>query len=180
MPLLNMGNKNIFIVGFIVGMTTGFIGGRFYPINDVSIGGAGVAELEQKIEDAKKFFPSIADMRSVSGTIETIRGNSLFIKISSSPNPLEDLPGKIEVSITISTKIVRLIQKDQEEFRKELEASQEQVKPGEPFHSPMPFVEKVISLNDIKVGDQVVIEVGENIKGKTKLEAVRIIVQTHF
>lgn len=171
----------ILIIGFIVGITVGFVGGKFYSMSsDVSAVNANLAELEQKIEKARKFFPSIADMRSVSGTIETIRGNSLFIKTSSSPNPFEDLPGKIEVSIISSTKIMRLTQKDQEEFQKELEVSQELVKPGEPFQSPMPFVEKEISLNAIKAGDQVVIEAGENIKGKTKLEAVRIIVQTHF
>lgn len=169
--------KNILIIGFIVGILVGFVGGRFYSSGDASISSARVVELEQKIENTKKLFPPVVNIRSVSGITEMIQGNTLVIKTSSSSNPFEELAGKIEVVVTNSTKIIRLTQKDQEEFQKEIELSQKQRRSGDLFLPSMPFTEKEILLMDIKVGDHVLVEAGESIKGKTKFEAIRIAVQ---
>ena len=177
MSLFSMGNKSTLLIGFIVGIIVGFVGGRFYPSGDVSTVNANLSDLEQKIEKAKKLFPSIADMRSVSGTIETIQGDSLVIKTSPSPNPFEELAGKIEVVVTGSTKIVRLTRKDSKEFQKEIESNQKQSVSGGLFQAAMPFTEKEILLMDIKVGDQVLVEAEECIKERTKFEVIRITVQ---
>ena len=173
-----MENKNILIVGVVVGIIIGFVGGRYLSFGGALMGSGSVAELEAKIEKAKKLFPSMPDMRSVSGTIETIKENSLTIKTPPSMNPFEDLPEKREVIVTSATKIIRLVQKDPKVFQKEMEAIQKPMKPGEPVQPPpTPFIEKAISLKDLKVGDQVSAEAGENIKEKARFDATRIVVQ---
>lgn len=180
-----MDNKYFLVVSFVVGITVGFMVGRNYSFTGGTItGGGSVAEMEQKIEKAKKFFPSIPDIRSVSGTIEEVKDGSFILKTSFSMNPFEDLPEKREVVVTSSTKIVRITQKDQKTFQKEVEASQKSFKSGnkpgkqtEPVSFPMPFIEKEITLQDLKVGDQVSVGAGENIKEKVKFEAVRVVAQ---
>ena len=174
-----MENKPFLVVSFVIGGVIGFIIGGYYSFGGgILTSGGSVAELEAKIEKVKKFFPSVSDMRSVSGTVETIKENSLIIKTSPSMNPFEDLPEKREVVVTSATKIVRIMQKDSKVFQKEMEAIQKPIKPGEPVQMPsMPFTEKAISLKDLKVGDQVSAEAGENIKEKVRFEATRIVVR---
>ncbi len=187
-----MDNKYILIMGFVVGTIVGFMTGRYYSFGgDTLTGTAGtdgrsVAELEAKIEKAKKFFPSIPDMRSVFGTVEMVKENVLVIKSSPSINPFEDLPEKREVVVTSTTKIIRMTQKDPKVFQREIEAIQKEQsgrKAGEipsPALFPNPFIEKEVSLKDLRAGDQVSVEAGENIKEKTRFEAVRVVVQEAF
>ncbi len=179
-----MENKNTLVVGIIVGIVMGFVGGRYYPFGGgILIGSGSVAELETKIEKAKKFFPSIPDMRFVSGTVEEVKSGSFIIKAFSLPNPFEDLPEKREVVVTSMTKIIRMTQKDSKVFQKEVEVAQKEQsgrKVGEVpslASFPTPFIEKEILLKDIKVGNQVSVEAGENIKEKIKFDATRIMVQ---
>ncbi|MEK7636585.1 MAG: hypothetical protein AAB362_02765 [Patescibacteria group bacterium] len=174
------------IVSFVVGGVVGFVVGGYYSGDGVLTNGERIAELEAKIEKAKKLFPSISDIRSVSGTIEEINGNSIVIKSFQGISPFEDLPEKFEILVTNATKIIRMIQKDPQAFQKEIEAIQKGQSGGNVSEIsssasfPNPFIEKEITAKDLKVGGQVSVEAGENIKGKTRFDATRVIIQESF
>lgn len=163
----------------MIGVAIGFMGGTFATHSSV-------VKLEQKIELAKKFLPSISDMRALTGVIEEVKGNALVIQSVASINPFEDLPKTREVLVTGATKIVRVEQKDRGVFQKEMEVFQKEMAKARKEQKgqgsrvpakitpPVPFIEKSISLNDLKIADRVFVEAGENIKEKTIFTATRI------
>ena len=151
---------------------------------------AELEKLQRQIEQAKKFFPSVPELRSLSGTIKEIKGNVLLLETPASFNPFEELPSIREVMVGSTVKIIKnepkdadLIQKEQEKYQQQLIELQKKIKPGvppEPGSYPIPptfFVESTISLKDLKPGDQVLVDAEENIKTKARFEASKITVQ---
>lgn len=163
------------IAALIIGAIMGFIVGAGQPSSEV-------AHLQAQIESAKKFFPSIPEMRSVSGTIKNISGDTVTIESANAANPFEVLPAERTITITSDTKITSLDQKDQAMFQKEMaEFSKTAMAPraGDTMvMPPMPFTEKNIKLSDLKVGMTISAEASENIKEKASFVAVKITAST--
>lgn len=172
------GKKTITILlVLIIGIAVGFVGGRYYKSKSSSnkIADSGC---EAKLEKAKTMFPSMLEMKSVSGKIKEIKEKTIVLE-AIGINPLEDLPVTREITIGENTKIVKSESKDQAAFQKEMEEYQKIIstQTDKPQSPPIPFSEKEVSLVDLKIGDQVLIEASENIKDKTSFEAVKITLQ---
>lgn len=163
------------IVALIIGAAIGFIVGTVQSNDEIS-------KLQVQIDTAKKFFPTTPEIRSLSGTIKDVSGNTITLESSFIVNPFENLPQERVITITPSTKLISFEPKDQAVFQKEMEEYSQKmsaVRPGgvrEPAITPIPFNEKTLNINGIKVGMTVTVEAGENVKEKAAFEAVKITV----
>jgi hypothetical protein len=124
-------------------------------------------------------------MRSVSGVIKDISGNTVTIESVSAANPFEALPAERIITITSGTKFVSFEQKDPASFQKEMAdfsknatTSRPGGTPTAPLIPPMPFTEKNINPSDLKVGMMISAEANENIKEKASFVAVKITTAT--
>jgi len=157
----------------IIGIVVGFIGGRYITIQTTN------SSCEAALAKVKSMFPSSQDIRSVSGKISGMNGNT--ITITANPISPLDSPATMEVVVGETTKIVKseakdsaTFQKEMEEYQKTVSAQTDKTKIAAP---PMPFTEKEIALSDLKVGDQIFAEAGENIKTEVRFTATKIILQ---
>jgi hypothetical protein len=143
-------------------------------------------KLSQELEKAKKLFPSIPDMRSLSGIIVSISDNVITIKTPDPSNPFEELPTMRDVVVTPDTKIVKQAQENQAQFQKEFQDFQKKVQAAganaglRPITSQLPSNETQLRLFDLKVNDRIAVEAKENIKTSTRFEATKITVQFAF
>lgn len=165
----------IFIAALVIGIIIGFVIGA----GQSGSSNTEVARLQAQIEAAKKFFPSIPEMRSVSGTIKSISGDTVIIESVNTVNPFEVLPAERVITITPDTKIVFFEQKDQAVFQKEIVEFSKMIKtiPSEntiPGRPPLAFTERAITQSDLKEGMTVSVEAAENVKEKTSFVAVKI------
>ena len=173
------------LIFFIIGVLLGF--GVSISYNKKSAEKNSLeenAKLMSQLEKAKKFFPSIPEMKSVFGTVKEINGNIVRVETGESLNPFEELPAIREVTVTQSTKIVKQEQKSPAEFQKEMEAFQKKMQQNlngtAPNAVPVnPFMEKELLLSDIKVNDRISAESDKNIKTAAKFEATRIVVSSN-
>ena len=122
---------------------------------------------------------------TVSGEIKQFQDNKINLKI----NPLEpladpELDNRI-VLVDDSTKIYQLVGKNQEQYQKEVEEfgkkmAKQTENPEEiiePIESPEPFTKKVLSLDDIKIGQRITVIAQEDIKEVKQFKAIEIIVE---
>ena len=139
-----------------------------------------VAEMQAQIEAAKKLFPSISDMRAVSGKVTQVGSNSLTIQTDVVTSPFDDVPSVREIVVGPNTKLTKQISKDPKGFRAEMaayEAKAANIKPGSvnaPLVPPSSFSEEEIKLSDIKVGDRITASADENIKTAAKFTALAV------
>jgi len=175
-------NKQIFAgIIIVVVIAAGVIG---YMIGTSSIGGVlgGDASLRAKLEEVKKMFPTMPDSNFISGQVKSVSGNVIILNTPTS-NPFDESPVIREITVTSATKIVKNENKSPETIQKEQEAYQKKMasfKPGSTdtlATPPMPFIEKEISVSDIKEGDQINVEAETQIRMVEKFEAVKITVQ---
>ena len=172
-------------IGYIIGQKQSKYGA--YGTSSGSLNSndnAEVQRLQAQIEQAKKFFPQISDVRTVSGTIKSINGNVILIESDNTiQNPFEKSIKSRSITVNGNTKITKLENKDQATFQKELDDFQSKMKTqkadGTPqlIQPPAPFIEKQLSLDDLKVGDKITADASENIKEKDSFEATRIVMQ---
>jgi len=169
-------NNNL-IVGIVVALV---VGGA---VGYVTAG----YQYSDKLEMAKTAFPSQPTMQIVSGTIQSISGNTITIQTPPSINPFEDLPTVREVTVTSETKILKSEPKEPAVFQKEVEAYQKAMsasasKPGEQAPAaganlpipPQPFTETELSISDLKTGDMITVDAGKDVKTATSFDAVKI------
>jgi len=170
------------IIGLVIGLAIGFVLG--FSLNKQS--SEPNEELLMQLEEAKKFFPTIPDMFSVSGIVKEIKGDTITLDTFQSPNPFEDIPLSREIIVTQATEIIKQENKDPEDYQKEFEVFNEKIAEQtgsltpEPLIPPNPFVEKSIDISEIKVNDQITVDAGKNIKTLKSFEAVRIVIQPSF
>jgi len=183
---VKMGKKVFILVFFVASFVLGYLlglGGSAQVLVDKYE--AEISKLQNQIEKAKKFFPSVSEIRTLSGAIQEIKNNTIFLKSGASSNPFEELPQVREVVVTENTKIIKqkpkdskLLQEEMADYQKALEEAQKEPSATTVFPTPpMPFAEEEITIADLKVGDQITVEANENIKTKTRFEASRIILQ---
>ena len=124
---------------------------------------AGSKEVEQKYQKkiAEVFppLPEPEEVFSVSGTINEIKGKTIVLNIVyPSSNPFEKPKTETKnVQVTDTTKIVKRIE--------------------EATPQPKPFREVPLSFSELKKGDSIIADSGENIKGKSVFAATKITLQ---
>lgn len=174
-----MQNK-LLVPGIIVALIVGYVGGYFMT----------KSTYDQKIESAMKYFPSVTDIRSISGTVKDISGNTITIETQGFGNPFEDVPLVRTVNVTDNTTITKQENIDQAEFQKLQDAYQKEMKkvqdsmaksgsqatPQSYPTPPVPFKTIDLSISDIKVGDNVSVMADQNIKMEKSFDAVSIAV----
>lgn len=183
-----MAKQIIFIlIALIAGTALGLAGCRYWQSRSNCLAIAETADVktasdcQAKLEKVKKFFPIIPEMTSIFGVIKEINGQVITME-SALNNPLENLPLIRKVTVKDDAKIVKFKQKDQAIYQKEAadyqKAIAERTETDQIINPPMPFVEEIINFLDLKIGDQIVAESGENIKTKDEFEAIKITLQT--
>ena len=145
------------------------------------------AQLRSQIDKAKSFFPSVAEVRSLPGTVKSISEQIVTIDVSAPPNPFEEWPQEREVIVTQNTKIVKdeakkpdVFQKEMEVYQKSMADFQARIKEGgviaAPPVPPTPIVETTSTIQGIKPGDKITVYASEDVKNQISFEAVRIVV----
>jgi len=172
-------NKNITLIGMTVALVAGGVAGYY---------GASY-QYSSILTKAKAAFPTQSTMSAVFGTVKSVSGNTVTIQTQPSMNPFENLPAVRTVTVTSTTKIVKNEQKDPQVFQQEMIAYQKAMQKsastsgtstpasvGQPATSPMPFVETVVNIADLKVGDMVSVDAGKDVKTAASFDAVKITV----
>lgn len=121
---------------------------------------------------------NIQDVRSVQGSIESIQGERISIRI----RPLEPLADPVldsrVVVVNGATKVLRLEPKNPQLFQKEMEEFFEKLKKNKVYTDsispPESFIKTDISVGDLKVGDRIIVLSGENIKVAREFLATEI------
>lgn len=188
-------NSNIMSIGFsIVAFIMGIVVGAFVfrsgPVqntegvktNDTYQAGWDAAQ--KRLSESEKFGPianSSVEIRSITGVVQSIDGNKISIKI----NPLEPLADPsldTRTVIATSAAITHMVQRNPEEYKTELAAFMAIMRkppvPGkERPQPPVSSTKEVAKINDIKVGNTIVVTAGENIKDLKEFSAVSVDIQ---
>jgi len=164
-------NKNTILVivgALLVGGAVGYIGAGY--------------QYAAQIDKAKALFPTQTTMMSVSGTIQSIAGNTITMQ-SSSLNPFEKVPAVRKITVTSETKILKTEPKDPRVFQKEMDAFQKAVQKVSTSTEatslptpPQPVTETPLKLSDLKVGDMITASAAADIKTQASFNAVTITV----
>jgi len=167
-------NSLYVVVALVAGLGIGFIGGR--GVRSGVLESPETQKLQAQIEQAKKFFPPTpSDVRTLSGAVKEIRGSTIVMEVSP-VNPFDESPRSRNVTLASGTKIVRTERKDPAVYQREIadfqKALQSRTKAGTaPVSLPNPFRETPAQLSDIRVGGQISVTAGENIRDKEAFTA---------
>ncbi len=154
------------------------------------------ASYAEKIAAVAKMFPSVPEMRSVSGTVKSVSGKVITVETQSFGNPFENIPSSRQITVTDKTKITKnqpiepaafqklndAYQAAMQKFQKEQQALMASGKPlaapttGTVPTPPMPFKEVTVAVGDIKAGDSLTVNSDKDIKMATSFEASSITV----
>lgn len=164
-------SKNITLLGIALALVVGAAVGYFV---------AG-SRYSAQLERAKKALPTTPFVNVISGKVKSVSGNVVTVTVSPSPNPFDEWPTTRQVVVTKSAKIVKQEQKDpkvfQTEFAQYQQEAQKGIKPGTaPPTLPLPYVEKEISISDLKAGDTISVDAGKDVKTAASFDAVKITV----
>ena len=140
-----------------------------------------LAKLQAQVEDAKRFFtPLPPDIRTIFGTIKSVSGNAIVMDTTLT-NPFEDIPKVRTVTVSSSTKIIKVQQKDPALYQKEMSEFQKVTARQNGIQAtaslpafPSPVVQLAGSLADLKEGMSVSVTAAENIKDKESFAAQEI------
>jgi len=128
------------------------------------------------------------EIKTVMGTIQEVNNDKIILKIFPL-EPLADSSLDIRVVEIANAKIYKFIEKDQEQFQKEMKEfdakmekqvenfNPEVVDMSEPLMPPDMFTKQLVSLNDIKVGQQLTVETNTDIKEVKQFKASEIAIQ---
>ena len=161
---------SIAVVALIIGVGAGFFAGIKTGIN------FGVTESKCLQISSNTPFPMPSDIRTVTGTVKSISGNTLVLSVL--PQTIGSNIAERTVSIDSSTKVVQETQKSSAVFQKEVNAFMKKMNAGNSNENsltpPTPFIEKTASVDDLVVGMNVVVSTNENVKNKASFVAAKI------
>jgi hypothetical protein len=171
----------VLIVGTICGYVFGS-GGKSQIYQQAYQTGLEKGRTEVEQEYQKKIeivFPSKTEptaIYSVSGKVTKIENQTLTLESSTFvSNPLEEPKTETRfIKITDSTEFVKQTPKSPET----LIAEERAFTAGERETPPPLYNEETVSSSEIQIGDNVIVEAGEDIKGKTSFEAEKIILMS--
>lgn len=160
------------MLGLAIGYGVGFWQGN-------AAGTATKADYEKKVERIEEYFPPAAEMTSVSGVVKEIKGSILVIRSVMATGPLEQVPEFREVTVSKSTKIIGLVEKTPEAYAAEMREYRLRIsQPAAPGAMPVMYPSRTgegeIGLEDVNVGDSVVVEAAKDVRMDEKFEAVSI------
>lgn len=176
---MNLKSTLVFLLALIIGF-----GGGFFVQKAMleSQNNQEVAKLQSQIEQAKKFFPPIAqDVRDVLGTVKEINGDTIVVEMTVM-NPFDDSPQTRTVTIASETKIVRSERKDPAAYQREIAEYQKNIQaqsnksPSVRLTSPNAFSQDSAKISDIAFGQRVSIAASEDIRDKESFTAKTIII----
>jgi len=180
-------NKKVvmLVVVAVVAFGLGVLVGTQYG-GGTSSSSTEVAKLQAQIEKAKQFFPTMPDVRSLTGTVTAVNSNVVTMSVTGNMNPFDDSPTVREVVVTDATVIETQSAKDPAVFQKEVAAYQAEVAKaagkgtapaaiGTP--PPSPFETKKIAVGDLQEKDAITVTAAENIKTAARFNAASIRVQ---
>ncbi len=191
-PLVCKTHTTTYVALFVVGLTIGiFASGWISKLNTpAGVTGANTYEAGWNAAKARlaasphlgMMMNRSGEVKSVSGTVESISGNRITIKIK----PLEPLASPTLdsriVTITNTTKITKMIPRDPQTVQKEMDAFMKSIqtppKAGTqmitPPMPPSPSTKQDAIISDIKVGDTITVTAVENIKEIKKFTATEV------
>ena len=177
----------IFIAAFLIGIFGGLQISKMKKVDETNTYQAGWQAAKARLAASPQFGPmfNAKEVYSVSGTVESISGNNISIKINPL-NPLDDDNPELDhrtAMVTASTTIIRMVQRDQKEFQKEMEAfmknrqtvSKSGVLPN--VNAPSPYLRQEIKVSDLKVGENINVGTNINIKELKEFNVLNINVQ---
>ncbi len=131
-------------------------------------------------EQFKKMCPQTnQEAHSFSGTIHSISASSLVVTQDTLPvnADVDGVSNDRTVNTDANTKIVSITQKEQVAFQQEMATFQKQLtdSPAKPVAPPVPFVEKMLTLPALKVGQRVSVESVSDVTLASSIKAVRIL-----
>lgn len=153
-------------VGFGIGMLIG------YPVGKSKGGQETENQYKDVLSEVTPLIPGLIpenqEVTSVSGTVTSVSANELkFEGVMPTADILEtEKVQQFTALVSGETKIYRL--------RLNEAALSETVNIETP---PDPFIEEEVTINDLKEGDQVSVETGKDIRGKTSFAAKEIMVR---
>lgn len=169
-------------VGFVIGNKTSKNGGALGGENTYQAGWDGAMKT-LKDSGSVPTMPEGIEVKNINGTIEAVNGNNITVKVST-PG-LISTPALTSRVVTVdgSTKILQLVQRDQVQIQKEMEAFTEKMKNRQSDTTmdindlptpPKMQDEKDATIADLKVGQMVMISTSEDIKTKQTFVALEI------
>jgi len=165
-----MRNKTLFLIAAIF-LVIGFLGGNFYgSLKTKKLFEAKIKKAIEKLPDNGPLSKTPLELKAINGSIKEIKGDVLILKVPESSNPFEEWPLEREIIVNKDTKILKRVMKDFYEYEKE----RKNLKEEEPV--PPPYKEEEIKLEELKVGDYLLIEAEKNIKFEKKIIPIKIVV----
>lgn len=197
-------NKNLILiaVGLVAALLIGISIGVIISVDSTEVSDTKakiISDLRQKMisKSEKRLLPFIftTDFQQSSRLKNFLEGE--LVKIDTQGNKIEvrvdnryeggEFFGYLEepdfyiktVSIGDETKIIRKERKNEQDFRRETEAYLKGIKEkksGEMITPPAPFIEKAVSIEDLKIGSKVSVqsETGFNLKENKEITAEKI------
>jgi hypothetical protein len=138
---------------------------------------------KEQLQKTGLSVPEGMEIKTLSGTVEKVTGNTLILKNVISSDPLGDPSlSSRTVQIASDTKLYRLSQKDSDQFKRETEEFDKKIKEQpESVGSvtpPNPQNKDSISISDIKEGQFILVTSKDNIKDKKEFVASEVSVQS--
>lgn len=163
---------SVCLIFFIVGIVVGYKIGETpaFNINPANI---------HRICTQLLFGKTPGKITQVQGVIKSLEANKLKMQVNKgfpySVNVL--LPDTITVSFSPDVEVVKRYLMTEEEYNKAKEEynqlSEEEKKQTSP---PSPFYERKTTLNELKVGEEIIIESSEDLLGKSEVKASKIVI----
>lgn len=141
--------------------------------------GRGVGTRMSQLSDVSSVSSIPTESHMVVGTVERISGQKITIKdFQKIPNIVANQPGRLIVVANQVTNIERFVQKDAATVKNDLATFSEKLKRTQnltiAMTPPEPFIRKKILLNDIHVGDIVIVSAVEDISNLATFTATEI------
>lgn len=154
------------------------------PANQENTYQAGWNAAEARLKQRGQ-VPDSAGIKALTGTIDSVSGNTVTLKDVFSPDPLADPSlATRTVQVAQDTKIYQIVQKDPAQFQQEVEAFKKanQANPAAGSGTglqqmavpPQQSEQKEISLSDIKAGQRITVMSNDPIGDKKQFTATQI------
>ncbi len=187
------GKKIIWIVVAVVVAIGSFlagvsVGNKGTTISQIATGGdyqqgfnAAMEQARKKVSESGIFPMSPKTVNTISGTVKSVNGNSLVITVNGrvSPNPLDE-QGPVERTVmvgdktVISAQVAMTADEQSAQMKKYNEAMKGSTKNSIPPPPPVPFTEKIVAVDAIKIGMFVTVTSDDDIKLSSTINASKI------
>lgn len=170
----------VLILGLLIGsIVTVLVLRSRININDTYQAGWDAAKTRLALYTQSNPIFAPKEVTSITGTVESISGGLVTIKIT----PLEPLADPLlderVVTVSLNTNINRSVQKNPTEYQKEMEVFMKNIQQMSKtstgiINPPSMFTKQSVQISDIKVGANITITASENIKNLKNFTATEV------